>query len=373
MALELQRFHAFLFMETAYVTSLDFVYAVPAAVVGPGPTQLAAILPLRLWLCATVAALGVAVVTTILRIAPHEKPARRMAQLISESLSLALGLVALCFGQPLGWRDDILLNSHQDTLDLPPVGLDSLKYGRRQRLLATCRTRKFNERITHSRRCATRLLLSVWLLSVVALLTAVQSCLISRLRTPPAPSALDSTERLREALVQGLVLPCLVGKTGSAEYIIQSHIEEQDGVNVPRAQSDSLVTFFGAPVAAVGWPHADHMHWLSSRIFETGLVQWHERLIDARNVSASRRMRRMRHLSHEDSSVLEDLRVGPLNLLRFAIAFSALLCGCTAAAVVAWCERIHRWTHQWQRRCACASEIRGQAHCLLAHPDDSLV
>ncbi|KAL1439571.1 hypothetical protein MTO96_010100 [Rhipicephalus appendiculatus] len=134
---------------------------------------------------------------------------------------------------------------------------------------------------------------------------------------------------------------------------------------------DSFVTFFGAPIAAVGWPHADHMHRLSSRVFETGLLQWHERLIEARNVSASRRMRRMRHLSNEDSSVLDDLRVGPLNLLRFAIAFSALLCGCTAAALVAWCERIHRhWTHQRRRRCACASYTGGLAHCLLAHHDD---
>ncbi|KAL1439570.1 hypothetical protein MTO96_010099 [Rhipicephalus appendiculatus] len=213
MALELQRFHSFLFMETAYVTSLDFVYAVPVAVVGPGPTQLAAILPLRLWLCATAAALGAAVMITILRIA-------------AESVCLAWRLVALCFGQPLGWRDDLLLSSHQDTLELPPLGLDSLKYGHRQRLLAACSTKR-KRRMTHSGRCAARLLLSLWLLSVVALLTAVKSCLISRLRTPPAPSALDSTERLREALAQGLVRPCLVSKTSSAEYVLQSHVEEQ--------------------------------------------------------------------------------------------------------------------------------------------------
>ncbi|KAH6937052.1 hypothetical protein HPB50_025321 [Hyalomma asiaticum] len=225
MALELQRFQSFLFMETAYVTNLDFVYAVPTAVVGPGPVELAAILPLRLWLFATAAAMAVAAVTTVLRIAPRERPPRRMAALASECVSLALKLVALCFGQPLGWRDDLLLTRHQDRRELSPLCWTSLKYGR-HRGPAACAT-KFNGRLSHSRRCAARLLLSVWLLSVVALLTVVQSRLISRLRYPPAPYALDSVKRLREALTHDLVRPCLVSKTGSAEYVLQSHAEEQ--------------------------------------------------------------------------------------------------------------------------------------------------
>ncbi|XP_077519763.1 uncharacterized protein LOC144129456 [Amblyomma americanum] len=66
-ALELERFHALLFMEAAYVTSLDFVYAVPAAAAAPGLEELAAVLPVRLWLLAAAAALAVAAAAVLLR------------------------------------------------------------------------------------------------------------------------------------------------------------------------------------------------------------------------------------------------------------------------------------------------------------------
>ncbi|XP_077519764.1 uncharacterized protein LOC144129458 [Amblyomma americanum] len=315
----------------------------------------------------------------------------------AESLSLAASLVALCFGQPIDWRDNLVATAHQRTRQSSPEG------GRRHRRRPVPGRARSAVWPPDGRKrgglSAARLLISVWLLSAVALLTGLRSKLITELRAPPAPQSLDSAERLGAALAVGAVRPCLVNKTGSAEYVLQrkargdhgreagvlyelrrlalrdltdsvalnqlgcltkvergSHvyIDYRAALKLLRwqkgapfrcridASRDSLVTFFGAPVAPVGWPYAEHMRRLTSRVFEAGHTLWHERLTDVRNVSASQRLRRLRGLSRDAAATPGaggSRAVAAFSLLRFAVAFAALLAGCAASAVVACCER----------------------------------
>lgn len=109
------------------------------------------------------------------------------------------------------------------------------------------------------------------------------------------------------------------------------------------------MTFFGAAVVPVGWPHADHMRRITSRVFEAGHALWHESLANARNLSGEYRRDQFHTIPGDgdnwDGSGDDGSPVAPFTLFRFAGAFGALLSGCVLAGLAVCCERSYHRQH----------------------------